>query len=176
MNFIHFQAFSENPNLDFPYPWTSLISAEIFWDARPLFMTFLGAAIITFAYGAIGDARCSRSLQELMPLVWLMMAVWSPGMHNFRDDFDTYCDTNIMAPSSESASGKDWWRKNFQEHRHCSSDLIYTWFILIHDSWLNDGPAQSEVCTSSILYMGTRAGIVGFETQLPVIQSQNSRT
>ena len=56
--------------------------------ARPLFMTFLGAAIITFAYGAIG-------------------------MHNFRDDFDTYCDTNIM------------------------------------------------VCTSSILYMGTRAGIVG---------------
>ena len=32
-------------------------------------MTFLGAAIITFAYGAIGDARCSRSLQDLMPLI-----------------------------------------------------------------------------------------------------------
>lgn len=64
------------------------VLAGVVAPARPLAMTFLGAAIITFVYGAIG-------------------------MHNFREDFDSYCDKNIM------------------------------------------------VCTSSILYMGTRAGIVG---------------
>eukprot|EP00913_Durusdinium_trenchii_P033407 g31275.t1 len=50
------------------------VLAGVVAPARPLAMTFLGAAIITFVYGAIG-------------------------MHNFREDFDSYCDKNIMARS-----------------------------------------------------------------------------
>lgn len=139
-------------------------------------MTFLGAAIITFAYGAIGDARCSRSLQELMPLV---SRIWWPGMHNFRDDFDTYCDTNIMAPSSESASGKDWWRKNFQEHWHCSSDLIYTWFM-IHDLMM-DAPKVRFVLRVSFTWAhapaswGLKLSCPWFKARTPERRSSTMR-
>lgn len=30
---------------------------------------------------------------------------WSLGMHNFREDFDTYCDTNILVLHSALFSG-----------------------------------------------------------------------
>lgn len=142
MNFIHFQAFSENPNLDFPYPWTSLISAEIFWDARPLFMTFLGAAIITFAYGAIGDARCSHSLQELMPLVSRVILIYIANMRPY--------DGCLMSRHAQlprrfwhllwhqyhglelgEPGGHNWWVRHLKEHR-----LLVAVIWSTHDSWI----------------------------------------
>ncbi|CAE7602352.1 Itpr1 [Symbiodinium natans] len=80
-SFLLADFFAQSPSLQ-------TVLSGVVAPAWPLFMTFLGAGIITFVYGAIG-------------------------LHNFRDEFGMYCDQNIM------------------------------------------------VCTQSILYMGTRAGIVG---------------
>lgn len=80
-SFLLADFFAQSPSLQ-------TVLSGVVAPAWPLFMTFLGAGIITFVYGAIG-------------------------LHNFRDEFGMYCDENIM------------------------------------------------VCTQSILYMGTRSGIVG---------------